>query len=65
MINIFDVRIHISSRTVNDAPVMSADLQAALGAIQVLKDKKQKLETGKLEMKLVLGDIKFEEKVTA
>ena len=48
---------------------MSVDLQAALGAIQwgaeerleVLKDKKWKLETGKLEMKLVLGHVEFEE----
>ena len=50
-------------------PVMSADLQAALGAIQwgaeerleVLKDKKWKLETGEVEMKPVLGHIKYEE----
>ena len=50
-------------------PVMSVDLQEALGAIQhgaeerleVLKDKKQKLEMGDLEMKPVLGHIEFEE----
>ena len=50
-------------------PVMSADLQAALGAIQwgaeeqleVLKDKKQKIEMGEFEMKPVLGHIEFEE----
>ena len=50
-------------------PVMSADLQAALGAIQwgveerleVLKEKKRKLETGDIEMKPVLGHIKYEE----
>ena len=50
-------------------PLMSEDLQAALGAIQqgaeerleVLKDKKRKLEMGKLEMKPVLGHIEFEE----
>lgn len=48
---------------------MSADLQAALGAIhrgaeeqlEVLKDKKRKLETGDLEMKPVLGHNEFEE----
>ena len=50
-------------------PVMSADLQVALGAIQkgaeerleVLKDKKRKLEMGEVEMKPVLGHIEFEE----
>ena len=50
-------------------PVMSADLQAALGAIQqgteewleVLKEKKWKLETGEVEMKPVLGHIKYKE----
>ena len=50
-------------------PVMSADLQAALGAIQwgaeewleVLKKKKRKMGTGEVEMKLVLGHIKYEE----
>ena len=48
---------------------MSADLQAALGAIQqgaeerleILKEKKQKLETGDVEMKPVLGHIEYEE----
>ena len=50
-------------------PVMSPDLQAAPGSIQqgaeewleVLKDKKQKLETGELEMKPVLGHLEFVE----
>ena len=50
-------------------PVMSVDLQGALRTIQrgaeerleVLKDKKRKLETGELEMKPVLGHIEFEE----
>ena len=50
-------------------PVMSVDLQSALGAIQwgaeewldALKDKNRKLEMGELEMKAVLGHIKFEE----
>ena len=49
--------------------VMSADLQAALGAIQqgaeegleMLKDKKWKLKTGEVEMKPVLGHIEYEE----
>ena len=48
---------------------MSADIQAALGAIQrgteerleVLKEKKRKLETGDVEIKPVLGHIEYEE----
>ena len=48
---------------------MSADLQVALGVIQwgteerleVLKEKKWKLETGDIEMKPVLGHIEYEE----
>ena len=49
--------------------MISPDLQAALGAIQqgteeqleVLKDKKWKLEMGELEMEPVLGHMEFEE----